>query len=81
MSGAPVFMSGAPVFVAATQGLTLDCLTLVASGDCFPGFYGNVKIGETVLDRLPSLGNCTDSILKHITKLSVKEAYWLFLEL
>lgn len=62
MSGAPVFMSGAPVFVAATQGLPLDCLTLVVRGNCFPGFYGTVTIRETVLGKLPSLGHYTDSI-------------------
>ena len=36
------FMSGSPVFMAATQGILLDYLALVASKACIPGFYGIV---------------------------------------
>lgn len=52
MSAALVFSSGTLVFAAATQGIPLDHLGLVARGACILGSYWTVIIKETVVDRL-----------------------------
>lgn len=40
MSGALVFMSGALMLVAVTEGMSLECLAVVASGACVPESTG-----------------------------------------
>ena len=47
-----------------------------ASGSC-----EIVMVGETVFGRLPPPGHCTESRLKHIPSLSVKESFFLVLDL
>lgn len=49
MSSVPIFTSGVSVFAVATQGMPLDCLTLVARKVCIPGSPGTATIGETIL--------------------------------
>ena len=63
--GELLHVPGAPGFIAATQGMPLDHLALWARGACDPEFHGTVTIRETVLGRLPLLGHCTDSRLRH----------------
>lgn len=81
MFGAPVFTSGALVLVAASQGIPLDHLPLIVRRAYLPGSHGTATSGGTVLDRVPHPGYCTDSIVKHTSSLSVKEAYVFVLEL
>ena len=58
MSGMLIFTSAALVFVAATQGMPLDRLALVArAGACTPASCGAVAIGGMVLGRLPYPGH------------------------
>ena len=77
-SGELVFTSADTVFAAVTQGMPLDHL---ARGACIPGSHRTVTIIEIVLRRLPSLGYCIDSTLKHTPILFVKVAYLLIQEL
>lgn len=55
MSGALVFMSEALMLVAVTEGMSLECLAVVASGACVPEFHRTTTIGERVLSSLPHL--------------------------
>lgn len=79
MSGALVFMPRVRVLAAVTQGMTLECLALVAGGACVPDSHSTLTIRETVLNRLPHRGYCTDS--RHTPRLSVEEACVLVLQL
>lgn len=77
----PQFLLPVPVFAAAAQGMPLDHLALMARRVCIPGSHGTLTIGDRVLGRLPPPGHFTDSRLKYTPSLSVKEAYFLGLEL
>lgn len=48
--------------MAATQGMLLDHLALVASVDCIPGSHGTLAIRNMVLGRLPLPGQGTASV-------------------
>ena len=80
-SGALVFMSVALVFVAASQETLLDHLALVTTGAGVSESHNTVTTGEIVLGQLPPPGHCTGSRLRHISSLSMKEAYLLVQEL
>lgn len=59
------FLSRALISTAAAQGMPLDHLALVARKACVSRSHQTITIGERVLGRLPSPGNCTHSRLKH----------------
>lgn len=69
MAGAVAFMSDALVFEAATQGVPLDCVALVAKGTFIPG------------SRFPCPRHRVDCKLRLNHSLSVKETSLLVLEL
>lgn len=46
----PSFYIYCPDYVGTTQRIYLDIMAQVPSWACVPGFYGTVKIRETVLD-------------------------------
>lgn len=81
ISGVPVFTFGIHIFVAASKGMSLYCLALMANGAWFLGSYMTIKIGEAVFCQLPPSIQSTDGRLKHTTSFSVTESYWLALEL
>lgn len=61
--------------------MPLDHLALAARGACIPEPPGAITIGKTVLGRLPHIGHCTNSRLKHNSSLLVKKVCLLVLEL
>lgn len=72
--------SGALIFAAA-QGTPLDYLALEARGTYVPGSQWDYNNWEAILSRRPPPGRCTDSTLKHTSRLPGREAYLLVLEL
>lgn len=69
------------VFAAGTQKTPLYHMALVARRACIPGSPRTLPPAETVLEWLPPPGHCTNRRLKHTPDVSVKEAYFLVLEL
>lgn len=58
---------------AATQGMPLNCLALVARViACVPESCGTATISEAVLGRLTPSQQCTDSKLRHTPQVSVE---------
>lgn len=75
----PLFCVWCPGFFHPADALLLLCSR--GQGLCVPGLHGTIIIGETVIHRLLPPGHCTNSKLKPILSLSVKEAYFIVLEL
>lgn len=65
VSGAPVSMYGALISTAATQGIILEYLSLLAREHYVSGPHRSVTIRNIVLGRLLSLRHCIGSRLKH----------------
>lgn len=65
-------MSGVLVFAVATQETPLNHLGSEARGACIAGSHGTVRVGETVVGRLPLPGLCTYRRLKCNCSLSEK---------
>lgn len=74
-AGVPVFASGALDFLAASQGIPLDHLAMMARGTCNPGPFGIITTRDIILGSLPPTEHYTDVRLKCIHSLSEKEAY------
>lgn len=59
--------------------MPLDCLTVVAKGECISVTHMSETIRERVLGRIPPPGHCINSRLKHIPSIPMKRAYILII--